>query len=530
MSVDSTSSETYGNQGHGSWAGPAVTVGSSTAPPQASSQPSPSQPSQSPTAKTSSFAASSFETVDENYAERRGYERNQRAFPSHWFEGLDYVSEDVVATVRQVVTDHAASDLRHWQDQPTENGEQRLVLLNSHEDDKPELTEKTRALVSECIESRQPVSKLFPLEDRYYVVAAPLPSNPGCAITIRYPFNRELDLVQEAETVNHIQLRCRDTSLVAAHLGCSRIKRLALQQLESAEQQLRDQIAEEHRAQPWKQIGGAVKQLCLGLVSNSRYMLLATLGILLLALIPFPFSIKCKVTCEPLTRRFVSAPFDAKLLESHVKAGEQVIAGQVLAELDGSDLQTQIANLQAKLSQSQQRHTAALASGDASEAELERLESAQLRGEIRILESRFDRLQIVAPIDGIVVAGNLERSEGSTLTMGDSLFEVAPIDDMIAEIAIPEDQIAYVKPELSARINLNSQGGQTLQSKLETIHPRNEMLNGQSVFIAEAPLANQYAALLPGMTGNARIHAGYQPVGWILFHRPYEKLRQLIGW
>ncbi|MFN3192737.1 MAG: efflux RND transporter periplasmic adaptor subunit [Aureliella sp.] len=507
MSIDSSTSESFSNQDASAWAGPIVAPES-----------------------TVDAARSVPELTAESYAERRGYERSERPFPSHWFAGLDYISDDVISTVRQVVTDHAASDLRHWQDQPTETGEQCLVLLNSHEDDKPELTEKTRAIVSECLESRKPVSKLFPLEDRYYVVAAPLPSNEGCAITIRYPFNRELDLIQEAETVNHIQLRCRDTSLVAAHLACARIQKLAALQFQSIETELRTQIEEEHSSKPWTQITNGLKRISANWISNSRYLLLAALSVVVVGVIPFPFSIKCDVTCEPQTRRFVSAPFDAKLLKSLVKAGDQVVAGQVLAELDGGDLQTQLANLQAKLSQSQQRHTAALSNGDASEAELERLESAHLRGEIRILQSRFDRLQIMAPIDGIVVAGNLERSEGSTIQMGDNLFEVAPIDHMIAEVAIPEEQIAFVKKDLQTRISLNSHGGQTLRTKLDSIHPRNEMLNGQSVFVAEASLANESASLLPGMTGSARIDVGYRPIAWLLFHRPYEKLRQLIGW
>jgi multidrug efflux pump subunit AcrA (membrane-fusion protein) len=253
-------------------------------------------------------------------------------------------------------------------------------------------------------------------------------------------------------------------------------------------------------------------------------------GLMAVLLLPWPHVVKCQVQCEPSERRFVVAPFEATLLKTHVEVGQLVEAGQVLAELDGSNLRSQIASLQARLSQANQRRDAALASRDASKSEFERLETNHLQEEIELLQNRERCLQVRAPISGVVVSGDLRQAVGATLTVGQSLFEIGPLDELIAEIAVPEDEIAYVKSELNARVSLDAVPGQWHTSKIERIHPRNEIREFNSVYIAEATIANQEKTVRPGMNGVARIQAGWQPLGWIVFRKPWNALRQTSGW
>ena len=42
---------------------------------------------------------------------------------------------------------------------------------------------------------------------------------------------------------------------------------------------------------------------------------------------------------------------------------------------------------------------------------------------------QLERMQIMAPFDGVVVSGDLSQSLGSPVERGDVLFEVAPLDD-----------------------------------------------------------------------------------------------------
>lgn len=250
----------------------------------------------------------------------------------------------------------------------------------------------------------------------------------------------------------------------------------------------------------------------------------------LIGAIPWPHQISCEVVCEPAIRRFVTAPFDARLLKAHAKAGQQVRAGQLLASLDGSELRSELATKRAKFAQAKQRQLGALATSDHSKAENERLEVEYLEQEIKLLERRQQQLEVRSPIDGVVITGDLERIAGAPLSVGDSLFEIASLDRLIAEVAVPEQEVSFVDSAMTVKVALDAAPGWSQESTIEHVHLRSELRNQDSVFIAEAELENHDELLRPGMNGSACIHAGHAPLGWVLLHRPYEAARQWIGW
>lgn len=264
--------------------------------------------------------------------------------------------------------------------------------------------------------------------------------------------------------------------------------------------------------------------------NRSRTYFGSALAVVAICLIPWPYKIACKTVCEPASRRFIAAPFDARLLKAHVVTGQQVIEGQLLATLDGSEIRSELAARKTKLAQAEQRHLAALSVGDHSKAEFERLEVEHLLREIEVFETRKANLEIRSPIAGSVVTGNLERAEGVPLTIGENLFEIASLERLIAEIAIPEDEITHVQRTMAVTVDLDATPGKAMQSTIKSIHLRNEIRDNASVFIAEAELSNPDLILRPGMNGIARINTGHRTLGWVWLHRPYNALRHWIGW
>ena len=65
---------------------------------------------------------------------------------------------------------------------------------------------------------------------------------------------------------------------------------------------------------------------------------------------------------------------------------------------------------------------------------------------------------------------------------------------------------------------------------IDRVQPRAEIRDQQSVFIGTALLENQDGRLRPGMEGKARVLCPKRPVGWLLFHKPWEALRMWSGW
>ena len=147
----------------------------------------------------------------------------------------------------------------------------------------------------------------------------------------------------------------------------------------------------------------------------------------------------------------------------------------------------------------------------------------------QLLERRQQNLDVRSPIDGIVTVGDLDKVEGAPVARGQTLFEVAPLDKMTVEIAIPEDDIQYVSRGFQAGIRLDSYPDVSWQGVLSRIHPRAEIRDNRNVFVAEFTLANPDERLRPGMLGRARIIGPRRPLFWNLFHKPWQWLRFRLG-
>ncbi|MBI2477436.1 MAG: efflux RND transporter periplasmic adaptor subunit [Planctomycetia bacterium] len=249
-----------------------------------------------------------------------------------------------------------------------------------------------------------------------------------------------------------------------------------------------------------------------------------------LLLFPTPYKVKCDVTVEPVIRRYVASPFDGTLDKTFVEPGSIVKKGQVLAVMDARELQLELAGLEAELGASKKKRVVALATREAATAQLAALEVAQLETKIEAINHRLQYLSIQCPMDGVVVSGDLRRTEGAPLSIGQTLFEIAPLDRMIAEIAVPQDEVGHVRRGLPVQLRFDAFPGQSWTGELVKVHPRAEPRDQSTVFIAEVHLANAENQLSPGMSGRAKIETGKRSVGWILFHRSANALAHRMGW
>lgn len=263
---------------------------------------------------------------------------------------------------------------------------------------------------------------------------------------------------------------------------------------------------------------------------RARFIIAAALVLGAVFVMPVPFKPKCNFTIEPVRRRYIAAPFDGTLQSTTVEPGDLVQAGQVLAELDERELKWELAGLEAEYVAAKKKRDAARAKQEAAPAQLAALEMEQIDTKLRTLRHRAEHLKIQCPIDGVVVSGDLRRTEGAPLSTGQTLFEVAPLDHMIAEIDIPQDEVSFVRPDMTVELRFDAFPSDAWSGKIAKLHPRAELRQGETVFIAEVHLENQKGTLRPGMNGRAKITVANRSLGWILFHRPLNALAQRIGW
>ncbi|EIJ41008.1 membrane-fusion protein [Beggiatoa alba B18LD] len=240
--------------------------------------------------------------------------------------------------------------------------------------------------------------------------------------------------------------------------------------------------------------------------------------------IPVTHSIAGKVTLQPDTRRFITAPFAGILKATHHEAGDVVKAGDVLAQLDEREIQLELTSLTAERNRLAKQKDASAAAKDTVATQLAQLEKERAESQIALLEYRIANLDIKSPIDGLVVSGDLQRVQGSPVDKGQSLFEVAPLETMRVELAIPAEDIAYIRPDMPLSIELDAYPQQQWQLNVQRIQPRATVRDSEAVFIVETTLTNTDNKLRAGMKGDGKIAADAQPLGWVLFHKVWEKV------
>ncbi|MBS0207952.1 MAG: efflux RND transporter periplasmic adaptor subunit [Planctomycetes bacterium] len=247
-------------------------------------------------------------------------------------------------------------------------------------------------------------------------------------------------------------------------------------------------------------------------------------------LYPWATRTTCAVTLEPTARRLVAAPFEGVFDHSLVLPGDRVQAGQALGYMDGREVRTRLAACEAELNRAAKSRDVNLAAGKLGPAEIDRLEAERLGFERRVYQGRLKKLEIRSPVAGVVVTGDLRQYEAATLKVGQTLYEVAPLDSLKAELAVPEAELEQVAIDADMSLWLDAVPGERWDLQIARIHPRGELRDNQQVFIAETTLQNESQKLQPGMQGTATVYGPRAPGLWLLLRKPWFLLCRFCGW
>ena len=263
---------------------------------------------------------------------------------------------------------------------------------------------------------------------------------------------------------------------------------------------------------------------------QGRWTLLAA-GLLLAALaLPLPYWPQRPCVIEPAKKSFVSSPIDGRIRQASVRPGDVVVAGQLLARLDGEALQWQLSAAEAEYAAAHKKRDSALATRSAGELRLAQLEQERIEVQLESLQRQLERLELRSPIDGIVVQGDWYQSDGAPVTRGDMLFEIAEMDRMQVEIHLSTDDLAEIELGQPATIRVDAAPGAAWRAPLARIDPRGQVIDTEVVFEAAVEVENPSHELRPGMRGTARISAGTHSLGWLLFYRPWMWAMKKLAW
>jgi len=282
----------------------------------------------------------------------------------------------------------------------------------------------------------------------------------------------------------------------------------------------------------------AVQRLWDRATANRRRAVLAGAGALAVLLAwPFHYRIGADCRIAPTVKQVIAAPFDGQLRKSFVRPGDAVRAGDPLGELDNRELKLKEAELTAGRERALKQRDRAMSGSEKSEgadfaaAQMATFEAQSVGQELELVRRKLALLEVKAPLAGVVVSGDLRRTEGQPVPRGQVLWEVAPLDAMIVEIDVPDREISRVRTGQQVRVRLEAFGGGRWESTLRRVHPQSEQRDGRNVFIVEADIAaDRVAELRPGMRGRASIESDRRPLIWIVGHRFWDWLVTALFW
>lgn len=268
-----------------------------------------------------------------------------------------------------------------------------------------------------------------------------------------------------------------------------------------------------------------------GLGRRSKIVATAALVICAVAAIwPTHYRVACQARVDTISQRLISAPFEASLLATNVRPGDSVQEGDVLVELDGRPLRLERESLLAELQQASKEHDVALATRRIADAQQSKLKCVQFERKLELIDDRLNRLEVVSPISGVVVSGDLERYVGSSLQLGQTLMEVAPLDSMVIEVEVPEHEIGFVRDDSDARVRVAAIGGRSIRMRLDELFPAAEIRDDKNVFIGQIKVDNRDLQLKPGMRGEATVYGPLRPWIWSWVRSGVERGLWWIGY
>ena len=263
---------------------------------------------------------------------------------------------------------------------------------------------------------------------------------------------------------------------------------------------------------------------------RGQVTLLSLVALTLLLLLPIRYRVLASLKLQPVERRFIAVPFDGPLQHVHVKPGDMVAKGDLLASMDPKEIEYEIAGNQAEWNRAEQERKSLMVKHDFAGSKLASLDTERLRIQTDLLSHQLDQSQIRSPIDGVIVSGDVMQSEGMPMSRGESLFEVAPLGKMVVEIAVPETDVAEVRPGMDVTFYVHAFPNRKLVGTIERIHPKAELRDNDNVFVAEVALEDPDGIFRPGMQGRASVIGDRHTLVWNYFHPAYYAVRRYVGW
>lgn len=229
-------------------------------------------------------------------------------------------------------------------------------------------------------------------------------------------------------------------------------------------------------------------------------------------------------------QRPVRAGVAGTIAEILVREGDAVTAGQAVALLRSDALQLRLVATEGEVRLAEREALAAEANGSATAAAAARARATQLRYALAVLRQEEDLLRVTAPTSGTVLTPRLEERVGSYRVAGEPLLWVGGRDSAEVRLRVRQQDIAEIAEGDRVRVRVAARPDLRFDGVVAAIAPLADVDGRDAYYTVRAILDNSDGVLRPGMTARARVLSQPQPLGYVLFRRPWRFLRMNLWW
>lgn len=224
-----------------------------------------------------------------------------------------------------------------------------------------------------------------------------------------------------------------------------------------------------------------------------------------------------------------AAAFAGVLQEMYVRPGDRVEPGTPLFRLDDAPIRLRLEEVTARMELAEIQVARNLRQGDSGAAAEAHAELESLAAEREVLERRIESSVARAKVDGFVVGEDRSMRVGEEVAMGDPLAEVASQSGAMIELHLPDSLIPEIEVGMIGRFATEARPETPLSFVIERVEHAAQVIEGRTVYVAEARLLGEGASLRMGAGGTARVELGERTGAWLLVHRPWRYLRHQVN-
>lgn len=263
---------------------------------------------------------------------------------------------------------------------------------------------------------------------------------------------------------------------------------------------------------------------------------LAGLAVLIAALavtfVSVTYRVDAPIEIQPRMQRIIAVPFDGVIaaLGEGVEPGRAVEAGDLLARMETTELLLSAQESRARILQAEREADLARRQNKLAEAKQAEARADAEKARLGTVEHRLQQAEIRSPIAGRIIEGDLRDRIGASVKLGDGLFKVAPLEDMVVIARVGDRDIGLIHEGGTGEVATKADPAAAYPIVIERIVPLAQPRDGQNTFEVRARLDRPARHLLPGTEGLAKLEVGRRSLLWIGTRRIRDTLRLWLWW